>query len=415
MKHKFDAALIRKTLRGGYLLVLVLLVVPAVLVLSEQPTLLTDDKLVPAQLIVRTPDSQTLEFTTYEPTLIEALDAADIIVGEKDLLSAPDNLPLAAGNSYEVSITKRNNFTLSYAGIALEAAAPDLSMEDLISRSGFDLLNTEDGSRIEHQAADVESSYGAIIAYVDVEHKTERVLEEIPFSTVTVNDPEIYIGETKVRAEGVTGQRALIFDDLYENGVFISRTQTGTEIITNPVQKVIAKGTKKKVVIAPYNSRTVNGSAASTFNKIKDTLKRNGNKSYDSFAVSDGILTVDGRKYSITDTGSRIVTVYDGLEVCISRGDHSPAINHNTASGIPAQRGLAATFAYRSNGKVTGIALPFGTLVFVEGYGLAVIADIHGAKTNVGMLDVSYDPGELASGKVSVGKWTRKVYILKTP
>ncbi len=415
MKYKINVALARKILRGSYLLILALLIVPAVLVLNEQPTLLTNSQLIPAQLIVRTPDAQTIEFTTFEPTIIDALDAARITVGEKDTLSLPDNLPLSAGNSYQVEIIRRNNVTLSYAGLAVEAAAPDLSMAELISRSGFDLLNTADGSRIEQQVADSESNAGAVISYVDVEHRTEKVLEEIPFSTVTVNDPEMYIGESKVRTEGIVGQRALIYDDVYENGIFVSRTQTGTEIITNPVQKVIAKGTKKKVVIAPYNSRTVNKAAASTFNKIKDTLKRNGNRSYSNFSVSGSTLTLDGRNYNITDTGSRTITVYDGLQVCKSSGDHSPAINHKTASGIPAQRGLAATFAYRSNGKVTGVALPFGTLVFVEGYGLAVIADIHGAKTNVGMLDLSYDPGELAGGKVSVGKWTRKVYVLKTP
>lgn len=409
------AANVRKLLRSAYLLALVLLVTPAAIVLSEQPAMPTDLSRVPAYLTIRTSDTDNRELLTFEATVIEALDAANITVGEKDLLSLPDDLSLEPGHSYELTITKRNNVTLSYAGFSVGAFAEEMSMVDLLSRSGFSLLSTNGGSRIEQQAANSGSGEATIIAYVNAEHRTERVLENIPFSTVTVNDPELYVGESKVRTEGVNGQRALIYDDLYENGVFVSRTQTGTEIIQNPVQKVIARGTKKKVVIAPYNSRTVNQAAASTFNKIKDTLLRNGSISYRNFSVDGSTLTVDGRNYTITDRGSRTITVYDGLQVCQDKGDHSPAINHKTASGIPAQRGLTATFAYRSGDKVTGTALPFGTLVFVEGYGLAVVADIHGSRTNTGMLDVCYDPGELDSGKVRVGKWSRTVYVLKTP
>ena len=409
------AAGVRKTLRSVYLLVLLLLVMPAAIVLSEQPSMPTDLSRVPAHLKVQTSDTDIKEVLTFEATVIEALDAANITVGEKDLLSLPDNLSLEPGHNYDLKITRRNNVTLSYAGFSVDASAQEMSLADLLSRSGFSMLSTNDGSRIEQQTAAGESSSGAVIAYVDAEHKTVRVLENIPFSTVTVNDPELYIGVSKVRTEGVLGQRALIYDDLYENGVFVSRTQTGTEIVSNPIQKVIARGTKKKIVIAPYNSRTASQAAASAFNKIKGTLLRNGSVSYNRFSVNGSTLTVDGRNYSITDRGSRTITVYDGLEVCQNAGDHSPAINHNTASGIPAQRGLVATFAYRSGDKVTGTALPFGTLVFVEDYGLAVVADIHGSRTNTGMLDACYDAGELASGRVRVGKWTRSVYVLKTP
>ncbi len=408
------AAGARKAMRAAYLLLIVLLVLPATIVLNEQTALPTDLSRVPAYLKIRTSDKDVKDIMTFEPTVIEALDAANIKVGEKDLLSLPDSLPLVSGRTYDLTITRRSNVTLNFAGLSVDAFAQEMSMADLLSRSGFSLLNTEDGSRIERQGTDALSGDGTVLAYVDAEHKTVRIIETIPFSTVTVNDPVLYVGETAVRTEGVPGQRALIYDDLYENGVFVSRTQTGTEIIQNPVQKVIARGTKKKVVIWPYNLRTGGPAARSTFNKIRGTLIRNGSKCYNSFSVSGSTLTVDGRSYAITDRGSRTVTTYDGLEVCQNRGDHSPAINHNTASGIPAQRGLVATFAYRSGDKVTGTALPFGALVFIEGYGLGVVADIHGSRTNTGMLDMCYDAGELGNG-VNGGKWTRTVYVLKTP
>lgn len=306
--------------------------------------------------------------------------------------------------------------TLSYAGYTIDASAEDMSMNDLLSRSGFSALDTSNGSRIEHFNADFNAKDGTILSFINADHQTVRIMEDIPFSTVTVDDQNLYIGETKVRTAGVTGIRALIYDDLYENGVFISRTQVGTEIVKAPVQKVIAKGTKKKVVIAPINRRTVNQTVLRSFDLISQYLLRNGNLSYKSFQDNgNGTITVDGRTYAYTDKRTRTITVYDGLDVCQKNGCHTPAINHKTASGVPAQRGLVATYAYRVDGKVVGTALPMGTLVFVEGYGLGVVADIHGAKTNVDMLDVCYDPGEMNSGTVKVGKWIRNSYVLKLP
>ncbi len=404
-----------KIVRIAYLALVLAIILPAAVVLGEQRTLPIDMARVPAHLTVRTADT-TWKFTTFSENVIDALDEAGIEVGEKDLLSLPDDLTLEPGQIYDVSVTKLNQVTLSYAGFAVSAAAQEMSLSDLLSRSGFSELDVSDGSRIEHDSEDLTATDGTIITYVNADHKTIRIHEDIPFSTVTVNDPNLYIGESKVRTEGVVGVRALIYDDLYENGVFISRTHVGTEIVKSPVQKVIAKGTKKKVVIAPINRRTVNQTVLRSFDAISSYLLRNGNLTYKTFKDNgNGTITVDGRTYSYTDKRSRTITVYDGLDVCMQNGCHNPPINHKTASGVPAQRGLVATYAYRENGKVIGTALPMGTLVFVEGYGLGVVADIHGSRTNVDMLDCCYDPNEMNDGSVKVGKWTRTSYVLKLP
>ena len=103
------------------------------------------------------------------------------------------------------------------------------------------------------------------------------------------------------------------------------------------------------------------------------------------------------------------------LQVCISNGCHTPAINHNTFSGVPAQRGIVAVACKTVDGKVTGTALPMGTIIFVEGYGLGVVGDINGAKTNLDLIDVGYDAGEISAGVATFGKMYSRVYILKMP
>ena len=53
----------------------------------------------------------------------------------------------------------------------------------------------------------------------------------------------LFISASKrFKVEGQDGQRALIFEDTYENGIFVSSVQTGTEVTVEPVQKVILKG-----------------------------------------------------------------------------------------------------------------------------------------------------------------------------
>lgn len=136
-------------------------------------------------------------------------------------------------------------------------------------------------------------------------------------------------------------------------------------------------------------------------------IYNSGYTNYDSFQDNgDGTLTVNGMTFAYSSVSDRPVTCYDGLECCIAAGDHNPPQNHATASGIMAQRGLCAA---APNG------LPFGTVLFVEGYGFAVVADRHGvADYYPDLIDVCYNPGEISQG-LNFGRITAKVYIIKTP
>jgi 3D (Asp-Asp-Asp) domain-containing protein len=268
---------------------------------------------------------------------------------------------------------------------------------------------------MEKPGEDENSVNGSEITFVDVEKKEYREFESIPYTTVEVDDPDIYEGESKITTAGKDGQRATIYEDTYEDGIFVSRVYVGTEIVEDPVQEVIANGTKKKPVIAPV-SRYANSTVVNNFNSIKSKLIDNGQQTYANYSDNgDGTITIDGQTYSYEDKQTRTVTMYDGLEVCMQQGCHTPAINHNTFSGVPAQRGIVATYGYKSNGRYTGSNLPLGTVLFIQGYGLAVVGDIHGVHSNPNLLDLSYDPGEIRAGTARVGKESRAVYILSTP
>lgn len=154
-----------------------------------------------------------------------------------------------------------------------------------------------------------------------------------------------------------------------------------------------------------------------------ELLKNNGlinksgspsiNRHYASFEENDdGTITVDGMTFSYLEKyGPRYATHYDGLTVCAHqiaanggrcRLGHTTATNHNTGSGVPAQRGLVAV------GSQDIAIYPRGTVLFIRGYGMAVVGDRSG-----GNLDLCYDAGECAyltrSNSVSA------IYVIARP
>jgi 3D (Asp-Asp-Asp) domain-containing protein len=85
-----------------------------------------------------------------------------------------------------------------------------------------------------------------------------------------------------------------------------------------------------------------------------------------------------------------------------------------TFSGIPARRGVVATYAFKENGSWVATRLPMGTVVFVERYGLAVVGDIHHVTFDIDRIDCAYDPGEILYG-YRLGLTNRRVYVLAWP
>ncbi len=68
----------------------------------------------------------------------------------------------------------------------------------------------------------------------------------VPFETEKVDDPDMYQGYSKVLTEGVEGSAIYNADVTYLNGVEKERTINSTEVLTEPVTKVVAVGTKPR-------------------------------------------------------------------------------------------------------------------------------------------------------------------------
>lgn len=135
------------------------------------------------------------------------------------------------------------------------------------------------------------------------------------------------------------------------------------------------------------------------------------NRHYETFTDNgDGTITVDGVTIAYSKMmGARYVTHYDGLAVCREQIrkygkcflGHMTPVCHNTASGIPAQRGIVAV------SYVDSFIYPRGSVVFVVGYGLAVVGDRSNAN-----FDLCYDADECQY--LTRSNWTPGIYLITT-
>ncbi|HAL74751.1 MAG TPA: hypothetical protein DCM45_06650 [Clostridiales bacterium] len=395
------------------LLLVLALAVAAAVIPEDQLAMASSADKYPAVVVIKS-DAGQKEQITFFKTLIEAIDQAGIAIGDYDRLSLPENTLLEPGKRYDVNVTRLDEVRLNWSGYALATAGDFADLGDVLSRSGFSEIDTSSGSRIESTTNLLGENGEFVLNYVDIQTKIVREYESIPFSTITVNDPAIFVGKSVIKVEGKAGTRALIFEERYENGIFTGSIQIGSEVVEEPVQKVVHKGTKP--LYAPINYKTLTSTVQNSLNKIKGYMEPNGNKNYYNFKDNgNGTITVDGVVFDYQTVKKRTITMYDGLEVCLQKGCHIPAINHNTFSGVSAQRGLVATHGIKSGGKYIGSLLPMGTIIFVVGYGFGVVADIHGAKNNPDLIDACYDGGEIRAGTATLGKISSNVYIIELP
>lgn len=76
--------------------------------------------------------------------------------------------------------------------------------------------------------------------------KTEVYTESVDFSVKRENDSSMYVGNTKVKTQGVKGQKEVTAEVTYIDGKRVGKQVVDSHIIKKPVDKVILVGTKKR-------------------------------------------------------------------------------------------------------------------------------------------------------------------------
>ena len=203
----------------------------------------------------------------------EEISPAVVKVVSGGMLPSPDavNGYSFTGFYFEKEIQVNKLDSVSEDTMAKEAARPSAGENGnslvQLDKSELEVKPTEDEKQPEKSVGEIEQSVPK------VEHKTtpeEGVLnaivekpelvvstEVIPFEIITQNDATLPKGKTKVIQEGVSGERTIYTEVSTVNGKKSSKVVENT-ITKQPVNKIVAVGTKEEVAPKPKQPEVTN-------------------------------------------------------------------------------------------------------------------------------------------------------------
>ncbi|MDR3178868.1 MAG: G5 domain-containing protein [Oscillospiraceae bacterium] len=169
-----------------------------------------------------------------------------------------------------------------------------------------------------------------------VEFKKDTCKKEIDFKTIE-KESENVKSANEVLQEGCKGEKEIVKEEKFVNGKLVEKTKISSKITKKPIDKII--------LVPPKNK----------------TKQKHGNVN-SNFLINNDSNTVtssDGRTFKILKTCQGTCTAY-------TTADSSSY----TSTGIVPYRGIVA---------VNPKEISYGSLVFVEGYGLFVASDTGGS------------------------------------
>jgi len=290
-------------------------------------------------------DGQESIITTASETVGEALYEAGVTLYLADSVTPELNTPVSA--NMRVSVRRSSPISIVADGITLETRAQGSTVGEGLVAAGVLVMG------LDYSIPDEDSPMqpGIVIRVIRV---TEQVIQEqttIPFEVIYQGDAALELDQVTVAQEGQNGIRKTDIRLRYENGIEISRTETVSSVAVEPINRVIAYGTN--IVL-----RTID--------------------------------TPDGpREYW------RHIRMY-------ATSYHPAALGGDniTATGRVLTKGIVG---------IDPTVIPYGTQLFVPGYGVGIAADTGGPRSTRLWIDLGYDDANWVS-------WSRPVDVyLLTP
>jgi 3D (Asp-Asp-Asp) domain-containing protein len=277
-------------------------------------------------------DGHSLDLRSSALSLSAALRESGVILRPGDLVLPDLETPLAAGLSVYVYHADKVNVFLPEGDTVIYSRAS--TVEGALAEAGMPLGERD---RVEpSRDASLEDGMDVYVFRVDLGKAVED--EEIPFKTVAQADPDLEWGTTR-RADGQEGVLRREYDVTYENGEEVGRTLSREWVEREPVDAVV------------YYSGQDGVSAA---------------------GIPDGLQVV------------QVMHVYATWYNPASAGKPPSSPGYGmTSTGVPVTMGIVA---------VDPSVLPYGTRMYIPGYGVGEAADCGGAvKGNI--IDLGYPDG----------------------
>lgn len=291
-------------------------------------------------------DGKVTQYETLNNTVEDILKAQEIVLGEKDVVEP--SLDATIEDGMKIVVTRfRPTVNVDVNGTISTFKTTALTVGELIENRHIKL----DEHSIVTPALDADIEDGLDITVKTQEVSIEVLQEEIPYETQVEETANLEPGEQKLITEGINGLKEKTVEIVRFGGKVQSETVKEEVIINEPQTKVVKQGKK---------------------NVIKDSAT--------------------GKTYEYTKTLTLEATAYTDVD-----GDKWAGI---TATGRPTFVGMVA---------VDPKVIPLDTILYVEGYGIAIAGDTGGA---IKGHDIDLFMNTHSEAR-QFGRRDKKVYILK--
>ena len=240
-------------------------------------------------------DGKVTEVVSYSKTVKDFIESKEIDVKEGAYISVP--LDTKIKEDIKLTIKNPKNYTINEAGVMIDIKSVHSKTKDILKDAGVSL------GELDYTLPDLDKEIGPNTT-IEI-YKVKEVVEiediEIPYEEQVSMSKDIDRGVINVIQEGKNGIRRSETKNKYVNGVLESSVIVKDEVISEPVNKLVEKGTKELVVTTSRGDTRYRRKVAMTATaydlSYESTGKSPGHKHYGLTAsgthVRPGVVAVD--------------------------------------------------------------------------------------------------------------------------
>lgn len=195
---------------------------------------------------INTPQGQVMiQFAGF--TVGQALQEAGIQLYISDHVD-PD-VHTAINGPLTINYTPSRLMTIFIGDSMINTRSTAGTVGEVLAEAGIPLTGLDISSPLENEAPPADGQ----IRVVRVSESTVISLEEIPFSTQTVQSPDVQLGQTKVLQTGIKGLAMVRTRIRYEDGKEVSRNVEDKTVVRDPQVEIVQSGEKIVLEQVPAN------------------------------------------------------------------------------------------------------------------------------------------------------------------
>jgi uncharacterized protein YabE (DUF348 family) len=294
-----------------------------------------------------TDTEKTRELTTRQNLVGEFLEENNVEIGEFDKVSM-----LYEDELYDearIIVRKGRKFTLNIDGNIEIITTTKKSIREAFEEAGVSVSQAD----IVEPNLDSEVIHGMEVDVFRIAYSKITEDVEIPFTAKEVSDHTLEKGKTRIKTKGQNGLKRIVYSVTTKDGIETNRSIISETVVRNPVQQVVAVGTKAKA--AGKKSVVTNAGKALNYSK-KLTVTATaytaaaGKKTASGKVAQYGVVAVDPKVIPM-GTKLYIESTDDGKSwqygYCVA-GDTGGAIKGNKVDLYFASRNECLQFGRRS-------------------------------------------------------------------